>query len=133
MNEKAPFKAISSKLTKATAAAGIVIVLPLPGEVNNQTAVTLAEPAVEPPADRTELKMAHLLMVELDERGDDQVEVFRIPHLHLSDAPIPCEGSRSTVSAHSPSSANGSALSGRPADGCLHRGGSCRSAQANRG
>jgi hypothetical protein len=40
---------------------------------------------------------------------------------------IECSGSRSV---HGPLSANGSALSGRPADGRLHRGDSCRPAPA---
>ena len=106
MDVESAFEAIPSKFTPAATAARIVVVLALPRKVNNGYPIPLAKPAVNPAAHRAELKLAHVFTVELDEGGDDQVKVVRVPHLHLGDAPIPNEPFKCSCSDHSSSSAN---------------------------
>src|SRR2546428_10316365 len=84
VNVQPPFEAVPSKRTPPATAAGIVVVLALPGEVNNRNAVALAKSTIEPAANRAELKLAHLFTVKLEEGGVHQIELVCVPQLHLT-------------------------------------------------
>src|SRR5437867_1441221 len=71
----------------APAATFVVVVLPLPRELDSIFRALGAEAEVEFTLDSAKLEVAKTVFLKFDVAGNNQIDVVTVPLLHLEDAP----------------------------------------------
>lgn len=72
----------------------MAVIVAVERELDQWFAVARAEPAIDPGADRDHSEAADALLVELDERGLNEVERVLVPKFRFDDVPRAFESLR---------------------------------------
>jgi len=90
VNEDAPAQFAITLDNGPTPAAGVtVIIMPLPGKLDEWQAIPFRKIAVDESDDRYKLDASISIIIEGDVCRPEQIQIIAAPHFHLFNAPVP--------------------------------------------